>query len=151
MKKIGPDILKIKPAELLERLGGFQRRQLASLLLDQQLVAGIGNYLRSEILFVARLPYNIKPVDCSPEQLEKLAQAAVSVARQSYRHNGITNDLKHARTLKAAGKRRRFYRHWVFSREAQPCWVCGNTIQKTEAAGRRIYFCPNCQKQNQIS
>jgi endonuclease VIII len=74
-----------------------------------------------------------------------LAEAAMSVTQQSYVSKGITNDLQLAQSLKAAGHRRRDYRHYVFGREAQPCYICGTAIVKETLAGRRLYYCPHCQ------
>jgi endonuclease VIII len=150
LQKLGPDVLD--PATTVEMVRDrlldkrFYRRSFPTLLLDQHFLSGLGNYLRSEILFVARVYPTLRPVDCSPEQIEKLAAAAISLPRQSYATKGITNDLAIANQLKAAGKSRRLYRHWVFSRQGQPCYICGMAIRKETAGGRRVYYCPSCQR-----
>jgi endonuclease VIII len=123
----------------------FVRRGLAGLLLDQQFLCGLGNYLRSEVLFVAGVYPSLRPVDCTFEHIMKLAIAAIAVSRQSYQTHGITNDLEIAATLKQQGYSRRAYRHFVFSREGQPCFVCGTEVVKVMLAGRRLYYCPTCQ------
>jgi endonuclease-8 len=123
----------------------FHRRQLPSLLLDQHFLGGLGNYLRSEILFVARVNPQSRPVDCTAAQIQALAIAVLQVTQQSYRTKGITNDLELALQLKAKGYRRSEYRHYVFNREGKLCFVCGSTIAKAILAGRRLYFCPHCQ------
>jgi len=102
--------------------------------------------LRSEVLFVARVHPALRPVDCSAGQIEKLAMGAIAVTYQSYKFNGITNDLQLASQLKQAGKRRRDYRHYVFGRQGLPCFICGVAIVKEEMGGRRLYYCPNCQR-----
>ncbi len=144
---LGPDVLSAKPDEVLKQVQAkrYRRRQFGSLLLDQRFLAGIGNYLRSEILFVASVHPQLRPIDCSDDQLEKLAQAAIRIPQQSYRYDGITYDLVEARALKAKGQRRRQYRHWVFNRENRPCRICGQSVVKDVAAGRRVYYCPACQ------
>jgi endonuclease-8 len=123
----------------------FYRRQLPSLLLDQHFLGGLGNYLRSEILFVARVYPLLRPVDCSVEQIRALASAVLSVTHQSYQTKGITNNLELALKLKSQGHKRNYYRHYVFNREGKPCFVCGITIVKEILAGRRLYYCPHCQ------
>jgi endonuclease VIII len=123
----------------------FYRRQLPILLLDQHFLGGLGNYLRSEILFVARVFPKLRPVDCSDTQIAALSQAVLTVTQQSYVTKGITNDLEIAMRLKAQGYKRGYYRHYVFNRENQPCFVCGNAIVKEILAGRRLYYCPHCQ------
>ncbi|MEL7418809.1 MAG: endonuclease VIII [Cyanobacteria bacterium J06555_3] len=149
LSRLGLDVLapqtttrKVK-ARLLNQ--SFQRRRFTSLLLDQGFLAGLGNYLRSEILFVARIHPTLRPIDCSPLQISALAKAALKVPQQSYAAKGITNDLHLVEKLKADGYRRRDYRHWVFDREERPCYVCNTAIIKDVSGGRRYYFCPNCQ------
>jgi endonuclease VIII len=150
LSRIGPDILsdQISIKDIKKRLQSaqFYRRRLTTLLLDQHFLAGLGNYLRSEILFVARVHPQQRPVDCTPSQLHNLAAAALSVPQQSYQTGGITNDIKRAEQLKARRVRRRDYRHWVFSRARQPCFICQTPIAKEFASGRRYYYCPQCQR-----
>lgn len=150
LSKLGPDVLDetVTVAQIVERLldPRFRRRGFVSLLLDQQFLCGLGNYLRSEVLFVAQIHPGLRPLDCSSEQIVKLAEASIAVTAQSYKTKGITNDLQLAQTLKAQGKRRSEYRHFVFGRQNQPCYRCGTLIVKEILAGRRLYYCPHCQK-----
>ncbi len=149
LSKLGPDVLDhdttvemVRDLLLHKR---FQRRGFPTLLLDQHFLCGLGNYLRSEILFVAGVHPTLRPVDCTPDQIEQLAAAAIALPRQSYATRGITNDLTLALQLKAAGHPRRVYRHWVFSRGGHPCYRCGTPILKDTVGGRRVYYCPSCQ------
>ena len=149
LSRIGLDILDERTtnskveARLLDK--SFQRRRFTSLLLDQRFLAGLGNYLRSEILFVAQIHPTLRPIDCSPMQISALAKAALEVPRQSYQTAGITNDLDLVTKLKQQGYERQDYRHWVFNREERPCYVCNSSIIKEISGGRRYYFCPQCQ------
>lgn len=147
LSKLGPDVLSADAAQLLDQLNAerFAKRRLGSLLLDQHFYAGVGNYLRSEILFVANLHPRLRPRDCSNEARARLADVAIALARQSYLHNGVTNDLEDAARLKSQGQPRGRYRHWVFDRRDRPCRRCGTRIVHDIAASRRIYFCPSCQ------
>ena len=124
----------------------FQRRRFTSLLLDQHFLAGLGNYLRSEILFVARLHPTLRPIDCTEAQIAAIAKQAIAIPQQSYQTKGITNDLAIVQKLKEKGYKRQDYRHWVFGREDRPCYVCNTSIVKEVSGGRRYYFCPECQK-----
>lgn len=149
LSKLGPDVLnpQLRPANILELLTAkqHQRRQFTTLYLDQHFLAGIGNYLRSEILYVARIHPRLRPIDCSDTQLAALAEASIAIPYQSYRYNGITNDLDLANQLKAEGQKRSHYRHWVFNRVDRPCRVCETPIVKDFASSRRFYYCPVCQ------
>lgn len=150
IQKTGPDLLSesVNPEDLFERFTSkrFRNRRWTSLLLDQSFIAGIGNYLRSEILFKAGISPSARPSDCSEEQLWKAAEASIELTWQSYRHKGITNDLDLAAQLKNQGVKRRAYRHWVFNRAGHSCRIDGTEIEKIQAASRRLYYCPTCQK-----
>ncbi len=149
LSKLGPDLLEsdVTVSHVAERFlaGEFRRRRLTSLLLDQGFLAGLGNYLRSEALFVARVHPSLRPMDCREEQIEALANAAVSLTRQSYQTKGITNDLALAEKLKGEGQSYGEYRFWVFNREGRPCYNCGTAVVKDSIGGRRLYYCPTCQ------
>lgn len=149
IQKLGWDVLDptVVPAQVLEHVQSkaFYRRRFTTLLLDQGFLCGVGNYLRSEILFVSRIHPTHRPTDCDRPQLARFADAALAVPQQSYHHNGITNDLAIAENLKAQGCPRRHYRHWVFGRDGQSCFVCGHSIVKEKSSGRRYYYCPTCQ------
>lgn len=149
VSKVGPDLLseEVSVDELMERMKDkrFRNRKWSILLLDQGFVAGIGNYLRSEIMFVAGIHPSLRPVDCTQDQLNKAAHAVMDLVKQSYETGGITNDPDLAQKLKGQGVKRSRYRHWVFNREGESCFICGSEIEKTVAASRRMYYCPVCQ------
>lgn len=149
LRKLGPDVLN--PNTQLETIHArfddarYRNRRLYNLLLDQGFLAGLGNYLRSEILFVAGVPITYRPKDCNDRQLQKLAEATLLLPRQSYETGGVTLDLALSQVLKAKGARRNSYRFYVFAKAGEPCVVCHTPLTKTELGGRRIYHCPHCQ------
>lgn len=149
ISRIGPDLLHETTTVALIRArleeGRFNGRSFTALLLDQQFLAGLGNYLRSEILFVSGLHPSLRPKDCTPAQLDALAAACHNLTWQSYRTRGITNDLALAEKLKDQGGAYRDYRFWVFNRDDHPCYQCGTPIVKETLGGRRLYYCPTCQ------
>ncbi len=126
----------------------FARRRLTSLLLNQQFLAGLGNYLRSEILFVAKVYPSLRPMDCTPAQIDALAAATIELTRQSYQTRGVTNDLALAERLKQESIAYTDYRFRVFNRDGRSCYTCGTPIIKERLGGRRLYFCPTCQVGN---
>lgn len=150
LRKLGPDVLDedLTAAQVAARFRDdqFRRRKLSTLLLDQGFLAGIGNYLRSEICFVAQVHPDLRPEDCTPEEIERLAEAALTLARRSYETKGITTDPELAQTLEDQGAQWRDYRFWVFGREDKSCFVCGAPIVKDELGGRRVYYCRDCQR-----
>ena len=148
--KAGPDVLSENTTveDLFHRFNEkrFRNRKWTSLLLDQSFIAGIGNYLRSEILFVAGTSPFSKPMECTEEQLYKVAKATIDLQWRSYKNKGITNDLTLANQLKNDGAKHYEYRHWVFNRAGQPCRIDGTEIIKFRVAARRCYYCATCQK-----
>lgn len=149
LAKLGPDLLSetLTPGVVSRRLRDlrFHRRSLAALYLDQSFIAGVGNYLRSEILFRAGVLPTRRPKDLTANERRRLSQWTVKVGRQAYEEAGVTNDLRRVQRLKAQGLTRREYRHFVFARDDRDCWVCGRKIERQDLAGRRVYWCPNCQ------
>ncbi len=149
VQRAGLDVLssRAEVAEIVAWIAQprFARRRLGLLLLDQSFLAGIGNYLRSEILFDAGLDPAQRPVDLDQNALRALAVVVHRLLWRSVETAGITNDPKLAATLRAAGWRRRDYRHFVFGRHAQACFRCDRPIERIEVGGRRLYRCPGCQ------
>lgn len=150
LSKLGPDILSENPStdEIVERLQSkqFFQRQLAALLLDQSFMAGLGNYLRAEILFFSKLNPKAKPSECSVSELQQLAMQICTITKRSYLTKGLTNPPVLVKQLKAAGKRTKSqYRFSVYGRAGKLCYYCGSLIQRARIGGRDIYFCPTCQ------
>ena len=147
--KLGPDPLSKEAS--LEAIHAryldprFARRSFSSLLLDQGFVAGVGNYLRSEILYMAQVAPDRRPRDLDPEQLALMAQVTVASMQRSFASGGATRTPEEVRELKALGKRRRDWRHYVFGRARRACPRCGESIVKETWGGRRLYRCPDCQ------
>ena len=148
--RLGPDVLDpgVKPTLVHRRLveRRFARRMLAGLLLDQGFLSGVGNYLRSEILFVAGIDARRRPADLDAPERKALARSALTISRRAYRRRGVTNDPEIVQRLRADDRPRREYRHFVFGRDGLDCHRCGTRILKEHAAGRRLYYCPECQE-----
>ncbi len=152
LKKLGPDVLssEITPEQIIERLlhPKFRRRQLGGILTDQSFLAGLGNYLRCEILFITGMRSKTTAQQCSSSKLEQLATAIINLSHQSYKTAGITNNLQQAKQLMAKGANFEDARFYVFRRAGKPCYHCGKPIEKTNANGQGLYFCPRCQTSN---
>lgn len=147
LQKLGPDVLdpRLGVDAVAERLQlpRFGGRQLAALLLDQGFLAGMGNYLRSEVLFEAGLDPTCRPRQLDAARLESLAAALLAVPRRSYLSRGIRPARgMRAEYLEHGGEGFRFK---VFDRAGQACPRCAGMILRRELAGRRLYLCPGCQ------
>ena len=150
IKKLGPDVLHESTTVLhvLEQLvsAKFKNCQLGRVLTDQSFVAGLGNYLRCEILFYSGLHAAKRSSDLSNKELRLLATAILKLARQSYQTGGICNDLKRAKKLMKQGEDFESARFHVFRRQGLPCYRCGTSIEKKLQAGQPCFYCPHCQR-----
>jgi endonuclease-8 len=149
LNRIGPDVLDddLSAADIVARLkdARFVRRALSALYLDQAFLAGIGNYLRSEILFCACIEPARRPVDLTGPERQRLANETLRVSRRSYKTRGLTVSRDVARQLRAAGLSHREYRFWVFRREGEPCRRCGGPVSRSSAGSRGLFVCGVCQ------
>ncbi len=149
LSRLGPDILDdgLEAADIAARLqdGRFAGRATGSLYLDQGFLAGVGNYLRSEILFSAGVHPSRRPRDLGAQERGRLARETLAVSRRSYRTGGITLPRSRARELKRRGLGYEQSRFWVFGRAGAPCRRCGETVQRTELSSRGLFLCPGCQ------
>lgn len=149
LSRLGPDVLSNRTtAELiLSRLCDkrFHRRRLGNILTDQSFVAGLGNYLRCEILFIVGIHPELRPFDCTNQQLRELSEVIITLPRQSYTTRGITNDLDQAKGMISKGSSFEDARFYLFRRDGKPCYHCGRLIIKSSTGGQACYTCPNCQ------
>ncbi|WP_110687378.1 endonuclease VIII [Salinicola aestuarinus] len=149
LARLGPDLLThdVTVTQIVERLdtSTFRRRGLGGLLLDQHFYAGIGNYLRSEILFYAGVAPRKRASDLSQVQRWRLAEEILDITHQAYREAGVTNRPVWREVLQRAGAPRARWRHAVFNRAGLACHACGSVIIKETIASRRLYRCPRCQ------
>lgn len=140
LQRIGPDVLDetLTVEQVRERLVStkFRNRQLGGMLLDQAFLAGLGNYLRAEILWQAKLLPAHKPKDLNEQQLDDLADACLSIARLSYATRGQVQENKHHGAL---------FSFRVFGRAGKACKRCGETIVKTSVSTRPFFYCLGCQ------
>lgn len=149
LSRIGPDLLDpdLTKQAVVSRLRDerFRNRAVGGLYLDQGFLAGVGNYLRSEILHFARVHPKQKPSSLSSAEQRKLAGVTLDIGTRAYEQKGVTNPPYLVQRLKKKGAKRRGYRHAVFSRAGLPCYRCKTPIEKISVASRRLYFCPACQ------
>ena len=149
LKRIGPDILNpnLTWRTVAERIQSkaFAGRALNALYLDQAFLAGLGNYLRSEILFIAGINPGQKARDLTKGQIGKLARATLDISQRSYAMAGVTLPERQYKAMRQQGVTYGKARFYVFGRAGQPCRQCDKKIRRTDANSRRIYTCPTCQ------
>jgi formamidopyrimidine-DNA glycosylase len=145
-QNLGPEPLLMRPRQLALRLRAT-RRSIKTALLDQSLIAGLGNIYADEALFTARIHPHIPANKLMPRQIDRLSRAIKQVLRRALRHRGST--LRDYRD--ANGQAGRFQKlHRVYGREAKPCPRCRTAIKRIVLGGRSTHFCPKCQKRSSI-
>lgn len=144
-QKVGPEPLddtftwQVMRGRLMRRL----HSSIKAALLDQTVIAGIGNIYADESLWMARVHPATPVAALSDAKIKRLHQALVEILRLSIAKGGSTD----RNYVNAEGKRGSYLSFaQVFRREGQPCPRCGMTIIKTRVAGRGTHLCPHCQK-----
>jgi len=112
------------------------------MLLDQSVIAGIGNIYASEILFQAGISPFSPSCELSLKQHEKLAQAMVDILSLAIEKNG-TSISDYKRVDDKTGEFQDFLK--VYGKEKESCQRCGNPIQRRVQNQRSSFFCANCQ------
>lgn len=143
LRELGPEPLaRGFDGQVLEARAGASARALHDVLLDQSVVAGVGNIYAQEALFVAGLPPLCRARRLLPSAWSRLATAVRTVLRQGVTHGGTT--LRDYRD--ADGRRGRNQdRLAVYGRAGAPCMRCGTTLRGYTSGGRSGAYCPSCQ------
>ncbi len=149
LSRIGPDVLnESSTCELIEeRLmsKNYQKKKASTLMLDQSVFSGLGNYLRSEILFDAKIHPDDRPFDLDKKRIKKWAKSIKKISYLAYKTGGFTVSKSIADANKANGEPRQSYRHAVFMRFRYKCLDCSSRIERKWYGKRKLDFCPNCQ------
>lgn len=145
-QKVGPEPLgaDFTWQQLRERLLRRPNTNIKAALLDQTVVAGIGNIYADESLWGAKIHPVTLVKNLTDEQFRVLYEELVFVLELSIEKGGST-DKNYVNAEGRRGSYMSFAR--VFRREGQPCPRCGTIIEKSRVAGRGTHVCPTCQRQ----
>lgn len=165
LDRLGPDPLRPDP-EGRERRRFVEavrrsRTTIGALLMNQRVVAGIGNIYRAELLFRARLDPLVPGRDLSAGMLEEMWEDLVALMAYGARTGRIVTTQPEHRELEAriiersrgsrqngdgdpgaVARERSFY---VYHRQTLPCRLCGTEIRSADLAARTVFWCPRCQ------
>lgn len=147
LRALGPDLLAadFDRDEVARRIRAHGRDAIGDVLLNQRVVAGVGNVFRSEVLFLA----GVNPLRAAGDLDDETVVRVIGKARELLR----ANVMDESQTL-SRGIGRRTTRSmdpdeklWVYRRSGRPCRRCGAPIQvrKSGADARIVYWCPMCQ------
>lgn len=141
--RLGPDAVGLASHHLRDRLR-HSRRQIKVALLDQAVVAGIGNLYASEILHVARISPMKRCHRLTRADWERLNQAVETVLSEAIHYEGSTlSDGTYRNALNQSGSYQNHHR--VYARADKPCPDCNTLVQRDVQAQRSTFWCPSCQ------
>ena len=148
VNKLGPDPLRVGlrgMSKFKKRLGA-SKKPIGAALLDQNLLAGIGNVYRSELLFLCGIHPEIPCNKIRDDQAEELWKWTVDLLRRGKKLNRIvTIQDEDKGTIKVKNKKRN-NSLYAYKRAGLDCRRCPDEIVISKLAGRSMWHCPNCQK-----
>jgi endonuclease-8 len=148
-KRLGPDPLVDDvdrgKQEFVKRMSATST-PVGLALMNQNIVSGIGNVYRAEILFRHRLDPFAPSKSLADDTLEELWEDWTHLL-----HEGVKTGVMMTRDdLDEEGRQlavnQKAHRHFVYGRAGEPCRVCGRSVELVVAAARKLYFCPSCQQ-----
>jgi endonuclease-8 len=153
--KLGPDLLgaTFDRDEAVRRLIASGHQAIALSLLDQRLVAGIGNVYKSEVLFLS----GVNPFTPASAVPRATLEGMMELARRLLKDNvleGASGQIQTFRNLRQTNRSMDPDQNlWVYGRIGKPCRKCGTPIEmkKMGIEARSTYWCPGCQPESQQS
>ena len=145
LARLGPDPLRedSDPAPAIQLISK-RKTPIGALLMDQSIIAGIGNIYRAELLYRAKISPHRPGNQVDAKALLGIWKEAVKLMPDGMVDRRIVTtrpkDRPHPR-----GPAERGEVHYVYHRTGKPCWICGTKIERGEMAGRTAYWCPKCQ------
>lgn len=150
LAKLGPDPLRADadPDKAFARIHK-SKKAIGALLMDQSVLAGVGNVYRAETLFRARLSPMTPGVKVSKRRWEGMWDDLVDLMAYGV-GTGRIDTVRPEHAPEAMGRPPRQDDHggevYVYRRQGQPCHVCGATVKTTLLEGRNLFWCPTCQR-----
>lgn len=143
ISSLGPEPLEIDYPSFKSALDKYPNAQVKAKLLDQHVLAGVGNIYADESLWAAKIHPQKKIKDIPQEKLKKLFSSLQDILNLSIEKGGSSS----VNYIKVDGKTGSYLTFAnVYKKEGQPCTRCSTTLVRTVAAGRGTRLCPTCQK-----
>jgi len=147
--KLGVDPLDESfTVDLLCGLLARKRGAIKAALMDQAVIAGLGNVYTDEILFQARLHPQRRASELSEEEVRRLHASIVAELRRGLELGG-SSEMAFVHLDGSAGSYQESFQ--VKGRKGKPCFVCATPVERVKVSGRGTYFCPCCQASHQFS
>ena len=145
LARLGPDPLRAesRPSAAWARIS-HSDQPIAALLMDQRVLAGVGNVYRAELLYRSGLDPHLPGRELREEQWLELWEDLRRLMRAGVRANRIVTTRRNDRE-RVTGRVRSEDATYVYGRADEPCRVCGTLVRVTDLMDRRLYWCPTCQ------
>jgi len=144
-KRLGADPLQRKAdPETVWAKVHRRRTPIGAVLMDQTVLAGVGNVFRAESLFAHGISAHRPALSLSRAEFDALWLTISSMLRAGARSGRIVTTKPEHRDRRS-GPARPEDAHYVYRRTGLPCRLCGTPVRKEEMAGRNLYWCPTCQ------
>jgi formamidopyrimidine-DNA glycosylase len=144
LKGIGPEPLSVDfNADYLSEQARGKKVAIKNLIMDQKIVAGVGNIYASEILFHAKVRPTRRAGRVKRAEIDLIVEFTPKVLRAAIGSGGTTfRSYRDSRGKPGAFSKRLM----VYGREGDPCFVCGTPIHNVVVGQRASFYCPQCQK-----
>lgn len=144
---LGPDPIHpgADASRALEKIKKSKKKSIASLLMNQAVIAGIGNVYRAEILFMTKMSPFTQGSDVTEGEFVGMWDLARELLRDGSRDGKIRTVLQQhmfEEEIRLHGCSQSSY---VYKRTGRPCRVCAEQVRQTSIDGRTLYWCPSCQ------
>lgn len=145
--KLGPDPLRRGTRRKCDFISRFTttKRPVGAVLLDQGVIAGIGNVYRAELLFLAGIHPERPGTAVSAEAAAEIWDESVRQLKRGLAWNRIVTVYDRDVDRRVTRRIRRDDALYAYKRSDEPCRRCGTPIEDKQVAGRSIWFCPTCQ------
>lgn len=140
--KLGPEPNDLTVNYLLEKFKK-SKKNIKTLLLDQSIIAGLGNIYANEVLFEASINPYIKGNEIDEKQVKKIITVSQEIVKKAIEEGGCTIK-SYTSSLGVTGNYQNFLK--VHMREGCNCFKCKTYIKKEKIDGRSTYYCEHCQK-----
>ena len=149
LKALGPDLIasQFDQGAAVQKLRASAAPDIASALLDQRVMAGVGNVFKSEILFLCAINPFAAVSSLTGAQLERLVTTARKLVALNARLPTQPHDAFYPGSRRTTGMMSPRARLWVYDRAGKPCRRCGTPIRVVRQGldARGTYWCPSCQ------
>jgi formamidopyrimidine-DNA glycosylase len=141
-KKLGPEPLRDLTFKQFKNILTKRKTPIKQLIMDQSVIAGVGNIYANDALFVSRI-HPQRPANSLLEEEQKGLFAAIEQVLKKGIEVGGASEWSYVDALGKSGRYQEYFQ--VYRKQGQPCPRCGTKIEEIRLGGRGTFFCPHCQ------